>query len=61
MTYDQAKALAPLIDGKRIEHLDALEVEALEALQAEGAADVVAADPDDPNSTAQMVAIAIGS
>ncbi|MGN6451294.1 MAG: helix-turn-helix domain-containing protein [Brucella intermedia] len=51
MTYEQARALAPLIKGRLLRSLDDLEREAFDVLQANGAADAIAAYPDSPTST----------
>jgi hypothetical protein len=55
MQLDQALSLAPMISGHRLDHLDPIEREAFDTLQAEGLADAVAWNPDDPDSTIEKV------
>ena len=60
MSFEQALALSPLIEGKNVKSLDDLGRAAFNVLQAEGAADAVAANPNDPSSLEECVAIARG-
>ena len=57
LTFDQATALAPTIKGRLLRSLDALEREAFDVLQANGAADAEAAYPDSPTSSDERVAL----
>jgi hypothetical protein len=59
LSYEQAVALAPTIDRRLLRSLDTLELEAFEVLQANGAADAVAAYPDSPSSTEERVALCL--
>lgn len=57
LTFDQALALAPTIKGRLLRSLDTLERETFDVLQANGAADAIAAYPDSPTSTEERVAL----
>lgn len=59
MKFEQALALAPLIQGRNLRSLDDIERQAFDVLQANGAADAEAAYPDDPTSTAEKVALCL--
>lgn len=60
ITFEQAVALAPLIQGQNVKTLDDLGRAAFNTLQAEGAADAIAANPDDPKSLDECVSISLG-
>ncbi len=60
ISFEQAVALAPLINGQNPKSLDDLGRAAFNVLQAEGAADAVAAYPHDPNRLDERVAISLG-
>ncbi|RWR30524.1 hypothetical protein D2T29_12700 [Sinirhodobacter populi] len=57
LTYEQAVALAPAIKGRLLRSLNDLERETFDVLQANGAADAIAAYPDSPTSTDERVAL----